>query len=53
MGMPGPHVGIGRVSVADWWLRTTWIGEEETEAAAAPAITTDKSENANNEFHDE
>jgi len=33
---------MGRVAVADWWLRTTLIGEEETEAAAAPAITTER-----------
>jgi hypothetical protein len=42
VGMPGPQVGIGMLSVADWWLRTTCIGEEEKEAAAAPAITTDR-----------
>jgi hypothetical protein len=41
--MPGPHIGIGNVAVADWWL-VTWLrlceGVEETEAAAAPAMTT-------------
>jgi hypothetical protein len=39
--MCGPHVGTGNVSVADWWLRIAWVEEEESEAAAAPAITTD------------
>ena len=39
--MRGPQVGTGSVSVADWWLRKEWleVEEEETEAAAAPAIT--------------
>jgi hypothetical protein len=39
--MCGPQVGTGKVSVADWWLRIAWVEEEESEAAAAPAITTD------------
>jgi hypothetical protein len=43
--MRGPQVGRGRVSVGDWWLRK-WVldevVEEETEAAAAPAITMDR-----------
>jgi hypothetical protein len=40
-GIWGPQVGRGSVSVADWWLRKEWleVEEEETEAAAAPAIT--------------
>jgi hypothetical protein len=38
--MCGPQVGVGRVSVADWWLEMERTEEEETEAAAAPAMTT-------------
>jgi hypothetical protein len=40
-GMWGPHVGTGKVSVADWWFPIACVEEEEIEAAAAPAITTD------------
>jgi hypothetical protein len=40
--MPGPHVGTGSPAVADWWLRKECFGDEETEAAAAPATTTDR-----------
>jgi hypothetical protein len=40
--MPGPHVGVGSPAVADWWLKNEWFGFEETEAAAAPATTTDR-----------
>jgi len=42
VGTPGPHAGTGRVSVADWWLRTTRVVEEESEAAAAPAMTIER-----------
>jgi hypothetical protein len=34
-------VGIGLLSVADWWLAMGRAVEEETEAAAAPATTID------------
>jgi hypothetical protein len=40
--MPGPHAGIGMLSVAAWWLRTAWVEEDDTEAAAAPATTTER-----------
>jgi hypothetical protein len=40
--MPGPHVGVGSPAVADWWLEKAFFGVEETEAAAAPATTTDR-----------
>jgi hypothetical protein len=40
--MPGPQVGVGSPAVADWWLEKLWFGLEETEAAAAPATTTDR-----------
>ena len=40
--MPGPHVGTGRPAVADWWLGSICFGLEETEAAAAPATTTER-----------
>jgi hypothetical protein len=36
----GSHVGIGLLSVADWWLAMGRVVVEETEAAAAPAKTT-------------
>jgi hypothetical protein len=39
--MPGPHPGTGNSEVTDWWLAITWVVEdEETEAAATPANTT-------------
>jgi hypothetical protein len=43
--MRGPQVGTGRVSVADWWLRNECVEDvedDETEAAATPAITRDR-----------
>jgi hypothetical protein len=40
--MPGPQVGVGNPAVADWWLAKVCFGVEETEAAAAPATTTDR-----------
>ena len=40
--MPGPQVGVGNPAVADWWLEKVCFGVEETEAAAAPATTTDR-----------
>ena len=39
--MPGPQVGTGSPAVADWWLENVCFGVEETEAAAAPATTTE------------
>ena len=39
--MCGPHPGTGRADVADWLEMARGV-EEETEAAAAPATTTDK-----------
>jgi len=39
--MPGPQRGTGRAAVADWWLATTCLGVDETEAAAAAATTTE------------
>jgi len=39
--IPGPQRGMGRPAVADWWLGTICFGFEETEAAAAPATTTE------------
>jgi hypothetical protein len=33
---------MGKLSVADWWLPMERVVEEETEAAAAPAMTTDR-----------
>lgn len=47
VGTWGPHSGVGRefgvgkLAVADWWLARTRALLEETEAAAAPAKTTD------------
>ncbi len=40
--MPGPQTGTGKPAVADWWLENVCFGVEETEAAAAPATTTDR-----------
>jgi len=40
--MWGPHPGTGRLAVADWWLGMTCEVEEEKEAAAAPATTTER-----------
>ena len=40
--MPGPQVGTGSPAVADWWLTKECFGVEETETAAAPATTTDR-----------
>jgi len=39
---PGPQEGTGKPAVADWWLEKARFGVEETEAAAAPATTTDR-----------
>lgn len=42
-GMPGPHPGTGSSEVTDWWLAITWVDdEEETEAAATPAKTIER-----------
>jgi hypothetical protein len=41
VGSPGAHSGIGSVAVADWWLANGLDVEEETDAAATPAKTTD------------
>ena len=35
------HGGIGRADVADWWLGRACVVEDEMEAAAAPATTTE------------
>jgi hypothetical protein len=40
--MPGPQVGVGSPEVADGGLAKVCFGLEETEAAAAPATTTDR-----------
>jgi hypothetical protein len=40
--IPGPQDGTGSPAVADWWLAKVCFGLEETEAAAAPATTTDR-----------
>ena len=40
--MPGPQVGTGSPALAAWWLAKACFGVEETEAAAAPATTTDR-----------
>ena len=39
---PGPQVGTGRPAVAAWWLGTAFFTDEVTEAAAAPATTTER-----------
>jgi hypothetical protein len=41
-GIPGPHPGVGKAEVADWWLARTFEGVEERVAAAAPAKTTQR-----------
>jgi hypothetical protein len=41
-GMPGPHVGIGKVAEGDWWLGRIGAFFGVTAAAATPATTTDK-----------
>jgi hypothetical protein len=38
--MPGPHCGIGKLAVVDWWLATAWVVADDIETAAAPASTT-------------
>lgn len=48
--MPGPQVGTGSPAVADWWLEKERFGVEETEAAAAPATTTDRTKTRNASF---
>jgi hypothetical protein len=48
--MPGPQVGTGSPAVADWWLRKECFGLVETEAAAAPATTTDRTKTRNASF---
>jgi hypothetical protein len=40
--MPGPHAGIGKAEVADWWLARTCVEEECVAAAAAPAKTMER-----------
>jgi len=40
--IPGPQQGIGRLEVADWWLAMAVMVLGATEAAAAPATTTDR-----------
>jgi len=42
VGSPGAHHGIGLLAVADWWLGMALVVGDETEAAAAPATTTDR-----------
>ena len=39
--IPGPQRGTGSPAVAAWWLGTMCLGLEDTEAAAAPATTTE------------
>jgi hypothetical protein len=41
VGSPGAQSGIGILAVADWELGKAGLEEDETEAAAAPAKTTD------------
>ena len=48
--MPGPQVGVGNPEVAERWLATTCLGDEETEAAAMPATTTQKAKTRNASF---
>jgi hypothetical protein len=48
--MPGPQVGTGSPEVADWWLESICFEDEETEAAAAPATTTDRTKTRNASF---
>ena len=48
--MPGPQDGTGRAPVADWWLVKVCLGDDETEAAAAPATTTDKARTRTSSF---
>jgi len=48
--MPGPQVGVGSPAVADWWLEIICFGLDETEAAAAPATTTDRTIKRNASF---
>jgi hypothetical protein len=38
--MYGPHVGVGRLAVADWWLAMGCAVLGVVAAAAAPAATT-------------
>jgi hypothetical protein len=40
--MPGPQTGTGSAAAAAWWLTNECFGVEVTEAAAAPATTTDR-----------
>jgi hypothetical protein len=40
--MPGPQPGVGKPEVAERWLAKALFGVEETEAAAAPATTTER-----------
>ena len=40
--MPGPQVGTGKPEVADRWLATACVVVEDSEAAAAPATTTER-----------
>ena len=42
VGSPGAHSGIGKWAVADCWLGMALVVDDEMEAAAAPAKTTDK-----------
>ena len=41
-GIPGPQAGIGRAEAAAWWLGTACVVDDDMEAAAAPARTTDR-----------
>jgi hypothetical protein len=41
-GIPGPQRGTGISEVVAWWLGRMRALEDETEAAAAPATTTDR-----------
>ncbi len=40
--MRGPHVGVGKLAVADRWLEIAGMVLGEVAAAAAPATTTDR-----------
>jgi hypothetical protein len=39
---PIGHIGIGKLAVADWWLGMALVVDDETAAAAPPAMTTDR-----------
>jgi hypothetical protein len=39
-GANGPHAGIGKLALADWWPTKVFELDEDTDAAAKPATTT-------------